>query len=88
LKRLLSDRRHYDDLSAASRKAAENYVSTLSIAPVEEYLENLAAVPAVKHEAYARGSDRSSSALKNLSEERLELLTLLLRKSAPRDIKQ
>ena len=88
LKRLLSDRQHYDELSTASREAAENYVSKLSIAPVEEYLENLAAVPAVKQDAYARESDRSSSALKNLSKERLELLASLLRKSAPRDIKQ
>ena len=88
LKRLLSDRRHYDDLSAASRKAAENYVSTLSIAPVEKHLENLAAGLAVKQEAYSRESDRSSSALSNLSKERLELLTLLLRKGTPRDIKQ
>ena len=88
LKRLLSERQHYDKLSTASREAAENYVSTLSIAPVEEYLENLAAVPVVMQEAYAQERDRSSSALNNLSKERLELLTLLLRKSAPRDIKQ
>ncbi|MGZ8901743.1 MAG: glycosyltransferase family 4 protein [Limisphaerales bacterium] len=88
LKRLLSDRQHYDELSTASREAAENYVSKLSIAPVEEYLENLAAVPAVKQAAYARERDGSSSPLKNLSKERLELLALLLRKNAPRDIKQ
>jgi len=88
LKRLLADRQHYDELSTASREAAENYVSKLSLAPVEEYLENLAAVPAVKQEAYARGSDRSSSALNNLSKERLELLASLLRKNSPRDIKQ
>ncbi len=87
LQRLLSDRQHYDELSTASREAAERYVSKLSIAPVEEYLENLAAVPAVKQEAYARESDPSSSALMNLSKERLELLAALLRKSAPRDIK-
>ncbi|MGZ9271739.1 MAG: glycosyltransferase family 4 protein [Candidatus Binatia bacterium] len=88
LKRLLSDRQHYDELSTASREAAENYVSKLSIAPVEEYLENLAAVPAVKQAAYARERDGSSSPLKNLSKERLELLALLLRKNAPQDIKQ
>ena len=88
LKRLLSDRQHYDELSTASREAAENYVSKLSIAPVEEYLENLAAVPAVKQEAYARERDGSSSALKNLSKDRLELLALLLKKNAPRGIKQ
>ena len=88
LTRLLSDRQHYGKLSTASREAAENYVSKLSIAPVEEYLENLAAVPAIKQEAYAREHDGSSSALKNLSNERLELLALLLKKTAPRDIKQ
>ena len=88
LKRLLSDRQHYDELSKASREAAENYVSKLSIAPIEEYLENLAAVPAVKDEAISRESDGSSSTLKHLSKERLELLTLLLRKNAPREIKQ
>jgi glycosyltransferase involved in cell wall biosynthesis len=88
LTRLLSDRQHYGKLSTASREAAENYVSKLSIAPVEEYLENLAAVPAIKQEAYAREHDGSSSALKNLSNERLELLASLLKKTAPRDIKQ
>jgi glycosyltransferase involved in cell wall biosynthesis len=87
LMRLLSDRQHYDELSRASREAAENYVSKLSIAPVEEYLENLAAVPTEKEEVIARQSDGSSSALKNLSKERLELLTLLLRKNTPRNIK-
>jgi hypothetical protein len=88
LKRLLSDRQHHNELSTASREAAENYVSKLSIAPVEEHLENLAAVPAVKDEAIARESDGSSSTLKHLSKERLELLTLLLRKNTPREIKQ
>jgi glycosyltransferase involved in cell wall biosynthesis len=88
LQRLLSDRRHYNDLSVASRQAAENYVSTLSIAAVEQYLENLAVAPALKQEAHGRERDRSSAALKNLSKERLDLLTLLLGKTAPRDIKQ
>ena len=87
LNRLLCDQRHYDDLSAASRAAAEHYVATLSVAPVEEYLENLAAVPAERQKATSRESDRSSAAFMNLSKERLELLTVLLKKRPPRDVK-
>jgi len=83
LKRLLSDRAHYERLSAESREAAMNYVSGLSITLFEEYLENLTPTLGVKLDGYGRESDRSSSALNKLSKERLELLTLLLRKSAP-----
>ena len=60
-----------------------NYVSGLSITLLEEYLENLTPTLGVKLDGYGRESDRSSSALNKLSKERLELLTLLLRKSAP-----
>jgi glycosyltransferase involved in cell wall biosynthesis len=74
LDRVLSDREHYGQLSHASRAAAMNFVSSLTIAPCEDFLHRLAAdqpiVPAPSREAY-----KPSTAI---SRERLELLRVLV----------
>jgi len=41
LRKLLSDRSHYEDVAKRSREAALKYVSTLQIDPFEKYLETL-----------------------------------------------
>lgn len=78
LQRLLSDRGHYDCVSAASRTAALTYVSNLGFTPVKQYLEGLAAVP--RTEAHGHNTDESPECLDSLSPEKLELLAWLLRK--------
>jgi len=85
LEKLLSDRAHYEWLSAASRNAALDHVSKLGIGPCEDFLQTLA--PAQRVEASQRNEEPglSSEALHSLSPERLELLSLLLKKPADRD---
>jgi len=81
LQKLLSDRAHYEWLSAASRYAALDHVSKLGIGPCEDFLQTLA--PAQRLEASQRNEARelSSEALHCLSPERLELFSLLLKKT-------
>jgi len=93
LQKLLSDRGHYDRLSAASREAALRYVSSLELTPVEDFLEDLA--PAAASAVYDGGvaktgqhdqkTEESPELPENLSPERLELLKLLLTDNTDRD---
>ena len=74
LARLLTDRDHYDEISRASRAAAENYQANLSVEPFERILET--AKPLVHDVGQAL-----SPAF--LSPEKRKLLALRLRKRAP-----
>lgn len=89
LRRLLSDRRLYEQLQTASRDAALAYASGLSVAPFEDYLENLASsiqvepsvAPIQTKEPNSKASDLLKS-MDNLSPERRALLALRLKKKA------
>lgn len=78
LERLIADRTHYEEISAASRKAALAYASGLNIDSFEHLLDNVAARPKIAHAA-AGVSQRS--ALDRLSPEKRRLLELRLRKT-------
>lgn len=83
LRRLLTDRAHYKELSRASRRAALDYVGNLSVRPFEDYLEQIAGRP---KRARAVGESPEGAKpdirarLEQLSPERRQLLELRLRK--------
>jgi len=81
LETLLTDRDHYEWLSAKSRNTALEYASKLGIGQWEEFLQTLP--PTQRPEALSRnkGGELSSELLHCLSPDRLELLSRLLRKS-------
>ena len=78
LDELVSNRARYADLSAASRKAALDYVSPLTVAPVEEYLEALSLEIAQQDQREHLKDDLPQS-IKDLPPYRLELLAHLLK---------
>lgn len=78
LRRLISDRTHYQELSLASRKVALRYVSALSILPLEQYLESLTPSASRRRES----KEDLAGRLQNLSADKLELLAQLMRKNA------
>ncbi|MCA1606540.1 MAG: glycosyltransferase family 4 protein, partial [Acidobacteria bacterium] len=87
LRKLLSDRALYEQLSVASRNAAIKFVSSVGIAPFENYLENLEPAPQLKlgETSTLVKSENSKTtelrpALSTLSSERLELLARKLNK--------
>jgi surfactin synthase thioesterase subunit len=77
LRRLLTERRHYEALSRASRQAALEYAAGLSAAPFEALLQQVTGQPHVSH---AAPSATEPSSLDRLSPERRKLLALRLRK--------
>ena len=81
LRRLVTEREHYDDLSRASREAAHAFVAGIGAERYEEYLNNLQ--PA-QHDFDAARSDIRTEAqralLSQLSPERLELLARRVKK--------
>ena len=82
LERLLADRAHYEELSAASRATAMEYVSSLSIEPFEQLLRQVVARPPGEPVTLvAEPAPRpAASPLEQLSPEKLELLRLRLRR--------
>ena len=77
LERLLTDRAHYERLSAASRQTALAYARSLTSRPFEAYLEKLVAAPK------RRGVESTAAAplsKPSLSLERQKLLALRLRR--------
>lgn len=77
---LLSDRAHYQRVSAASRTAALDFVSGLSVAPFEKFLEGLlSALPDGDSSSSAESREANADLPDNLSPERLALLARLLR---------
>jgi len=75
LKRLLTDRAHYEDLSAGSRRTALEYARNLNAAPFEAYLEKILQSPK------RRASTRRPSVRAPLSDERRQLLALRLKRA-------
>ena len=91
LRKLLSDRSLYEQLSAASREAALRFVASVGTEPFENYFENLQPAPQVKHgdpSTLAKRQDTKTSelhsSLSKLSPERLELLARRLKKKDER----
>ncbi|MBA3354607.1 MAG: amino acid adenylation domain-containing protein [Pyrinomonadaceae bacterium] len=86
LRELLSNRALYERLSTDSRDAALAYASSLSVAPFEDFLENLTLAPQAKPigaPALVKEQNSKSDDLKNmdhLSPERRALLALRLKK--------
>jgi glycosyltransferase involved in cell wall biosynthesis len=78
LQRLLTDRGHYDQLSAESRRAALDYARHLNSLPFEAWLETIVQSP--KH----RNSHHAPVSKPSLSADRRKLLNLRL-KQKPRD---
>ncbi len=86
LKRVLSDRAHYEELSRASREAALRYVTNvLTIEPFERLLRDVLDRPRRRDAAPAGplSKEAPQSALEKLSPERRRLLALRLKKAAP-----
>ena len=87
LRELLLDRTRYESLSTASRDAALAYVSSLGIAPLEDFLQGLAVAPRVgSNDGSAPRTEKDSKGnvllerVDNLSPERRALLALRLGK--------
>ena len=77
LTRLVGEREHYKDLSLASREAALEYVSRLTITSFEQYLERLSpALPSERQEAMPELPE----SVRTLSRAKLELLAQLLKR--------
>jgi len=87
LRKLLSDRALYKQLSAASREAALRFVSSVGVEPFENYLENLQPAPQIKRSDTSNSVKRQDaktsdlhSSLSKLSPQRLELLARKLKR--------
>jgi surfactin synthase thioesterase subunit/glycosyltransferase involved in cell wall biosynthesis len=70
--KLTSDRAHYEQVAAASRRAALEYINHLSVEPFERYLEELLRKPKKQPDARTRQAA-------GLSEEKKRLLALRLK---------
>ena len=98
LQGLLSDRALYERQSRAARDAASSFVNSLSVAPLEEFLINLAAKPGSDHgqlasklpDPHLQEVDREKTEMiqqiTNLTPERRSLLILLLKRDASPDL--
>jgi surfactin synthase thioesterase subunit/glycosyltransferase involved in cell wall biosynthesis len=82
LQRLVTDRRHYEQLSRASRDAAIAYVENLSVAPIESYLEEIVRAPS-RPRQLAPAETSASSPLAKLSPEKRRLLAMRLQRMTP-----
>jgi surfactin synthase thioesterase subunit/glycosyltransferase involved in cell wall biosynthesis len=84
LRRVVSDRQHYEELSRASREAALQYASNLSVGPFEDFLEEIVRSPKRSHIEVqpSRIEPEERPALDRLSPEKRRLLALRLRKKA------
>ncbi|HSB14171.1 MAG TPA: thioesterase domain-containing protein [Bryobacteraceae bacterium] len=80
LRRLVTDRRHYEQLSRASHEAAVAYVENLSVAPLESYLEETVRAPA-RPRLFAPVETAAPSPVDKLSPEKRRLLALRLQRT-------
>jgi surfactin synthase thioesterase subunit/glycosyltransferase involved in cell wall biosynthesis len=83
LRKVLTDREHYEQLSRLSREKALAYVAGLSIAPFESYLEEILQSPKktpAAPGAQIMGLEPPQSVIEELSPQRRQLLALRLRK--------
>ncbi|MFB3778468.1 MAG: alpha/beta fold hydrolase [Bryobacteraceae bacterium] len=78
LRKLLSDKKHYEELSRLSREKALAYAEGLSIVPFEEYLTQILQAP--RRPVLSQTASSPQSALESLSPERRRLLALRLRR--------
>jgi glycosyltransferase involved in cell wall biosynthesis len=84
LGRLLTDRGRYEELAAASRRAALAYASTLNAAPFAAYLEEVLRSPKRRDASPdPRASEPSGPGNARLSAERRRLLALRLKRISP-----
>jgi len=81
LERLLSDRAHYEQVSARSRKTALEYVSGLTVQPFEELLERTLAAGKRTAQAAAVVEAPPAGSFEKLSPEKRRLLALRLKKT-------
>ena len=82
LRRLVTDRRHYEQLSRASREAAIAYVETLSVVPLESYLEGIF-LSLARPRQFAPVETATPSPVEKLSPEKRRLLALRLQRTVP-----
>lgn len=75
LERLLTDRAHYEELAARSRRAALEYARSLNAGPFEAYLGNVLAAPR------RRAPPPRQTGGASLSDERRRLLALRLKRA-------
>lgn len=82
LKRLLTDRDHYEQLSRDSRSAALSYAANLTVAPFESYLAQIAQSPERRQIGVSAPPPvaEQQTVLDRLSPEKRQLLALRLRK--------
>jgi hypothetical protein len=81
LERLLSDRAHYEQLSAASREAALAYARGLTCLPFEAYLEKIVQSPKRRETVDAEsGAPATGGGKPPLSPEKQRLMILRLRR--------
>jgi surfactin synthase thioesterase subunit len=83
LRRVLTDRRHYERLSELSREKALAYAAGLSVAPFESYLEEIVRSPRKATVTRTQAQQPAESVLESLSPEKRRLLALRLRKKTP-----
>ncbi len=81
LRRVLTDRAHYEHLSKIAREKATAYAASLSIEPFEHYLEEVLRSQR-KAPALAAAQEPSRSAIDKLTPEKRQLLALRLRKKS------
>jgi surfactin synthase thioesterase subunit len=77
LRRLLTDRGHWTEIAAASRRAALEYAGKLDAGPFEGLLAELTTRPAAERRVAAQPREAA------LTEEKKRLLGIMLRKRAP-----
>ena len=84
LRRLISDREHYNHLSQASRQAAHSFLAGVGVEAFEEYLNNLRPAQRTANDAERLSEEVRNQGqralLSQLSPERLELLARRVKK--------
>ncbi|MGE5487949.1 MAG: alpha/beta fold hydrolase [bacterium] len=87
LRRVLTDRAHYEELARASREAAMRYAENLSVEPFERLLRQTVERPRVREAAAsAATAGIPANALERLSPERRRLLALKLKKASAANV--
>ncbi|HWQ56282.1 MAG TPA: alpha/beta fold hydrolase [Bryobacteraceae bacterium] len=82
LRRLTTDRAHYEALSLRSRQAGLRYAENLNVLPFERLLEETIAVPRIERAAASAKPEPARQPIDVLSPEKRRLMALLLRKKA------
>lgn len=83
LARLLSDRAHYEQIAAESRRAALEYTSNLNAGPLERVLREAVSQPAEPGQVREPAVTPQPKSVEGLSPDKRRLLALRLRQRAP-----